>query len=323
MKKAQFAIYGALISLFVWACSCSKGSSRTSAAPTASTVEAPAFSADSAYGYVARQVAFGPRVPGSAAHEECARWLADQLRKNGADSVVLQKTDLDGFGPMTNIMGRFNTAKSDRLLLLAHWDSRPNADEETDPEKQRLPIDGANDGASGVGVLLELARLMGIQAPEIGIDILLVDAEDSGNEGDEDSWARGTQYFAENMPYGVSEPMPRYAVLLDMVGGKNARFPREMFSNSNARPVVDKIWRLAKEHNLAARFPDRTGGAVNDDHLPLLRAGIPAVDIIETNNPQTGSFNPTWHTLNDNIDNIDKETLGDVGRLMSLLIYSE
>ncbi len=311
------------MSLFVWACSCSKSASQTSTSPSAATVETPAFSADSAFAYVARQVAFGPRIPGSEARKVCADWLADQLRRSGADSVILQQTDLEGFGPMTNILGRFNTSNPDRVLLLAHWDSRPTADEESDPAKRALPIDGANDGASGVGVLLELARLMSLQAPKVGVDILLVDAEDSGNEGDDDSWARGAQYFAENMPYGASEPLPRYAVLLDMVGGQNAKFPREIFSNANARPIVDKIWKLAKEHGLASRFPDRIGGAINDDHLPLLRAGIPAVDIIETNNPQTGSFNPTWHTLNDNIDNIDKETLGDVGRLMTLLIYSE
>lgn len=323
MKKAQFVIYSTSLWLLASACACSKGSVKSSESPKPTALEIPAFSADSAWNNVARQVDFGPRIARSAAHDNCAKWLADELRRHKADTVIIQQTELDGFGPATNIMGRFSSEKPERILLLAHWDSRPTADEDPEPANRLRPIDGANDGASGVGVLLELARLIGQTAPEIGVDILFVDAEDAGNEGDEDSWARGTQYFAENMPYGVSEPMPRYAVLLDMVGGRGAKFPREVFSDMNARPIVDKIWNLAKENGMASTFPDRVGGAVNDDHLPLLRAGIPAVDIIETNNPATGSFNPTWHTLQDNLDNIDRETLGEVGRLMTILIYSE
>ncbi|MDE6145351.1 MAG: M28 family peptidase [Muribaculaceae bacterium] len=323
MKKAQFAFYGIFSLLMVSACACSKGTAKPhSPSPTRSEA-LPAFSADSAFSNVARQVLFGPRVPRSEAHEACGRWLASELKRYGADTVIEQTADLDGFGPITNFLGRFNVENPDRLLLLAHWDTRPTADEDSNPANHALPIDGANDGASGVGVLLEIARLIGEKAPSVGIDILFVDAEDSGNEGDEDSWARGTQYFVQHMAYGVTEPMPRYALLLDMVGGNDAKFPREMFSDVNARPIVDKIWTLAGENGLGKRFPNRVGGAVNDDHLPLLRSGIPAVDIIETSHPATGSFNPTWHTMLDNIENIDKETLGDVGRLVTLLIYSE
>lgn len=326
MKKAQIAIYSVFSLLMASACACSKGTAKPAAVtPAARTVKSdvPVFSDDSAFSNVARQVAFGPRIPESDAHARCARWLADELKRYGADTIVEQNATLPDFGRMINIMGRFNPQNQNRILLLAHWDSRPTADEEPNPSKHSLPIDGANDGASGVGVLLEIARIIGTKSPNIGVDILFVDAEDSGNEGDEDSWARGTQYFVKNMTYGVTEPMPRYAVLLDMVGGNDAKFPREMFSDVNARPIVDKIWSLASDNGLGKRFPNRIGGAVNDDHLPLMRAGIPAVDIIETANPSTGSFNPTWHTLQDNIDNIDKETLGDVGRLMTLLIYSE
>lgn len=302
----------------------SSGEAEAAPGPVPASVSLPEFSADSAYANVARQVAFGPRVPESAAHERCASWLAAELRRHGADTVMLQQTQLPAFGPMTNIMGRFNPGARERVLLLAHWDSRPWADNDPDPKNHAKPIDGANDGASGVGVLLELARLLGRQPARIGVDILLVDAEDSGNENDDDSWARGTQYWAMNMPYyAPGETMPVYAVLLDMVGGRNAVFPREMISEANVKVLNDRIWSLAEELGLGWRFPQRVGGAVNDDHVPLLRAGIPAIDIVETDHPKTGSFNPTWHTLNDNLDNIDRATLGDVGRLMTALIYKE
>lgn len=283
--------------------------------------ERAAFSADSALNYVARQVAFGPRIPGSAGKDACERWLASELRRHGADTVEIQRADLPGYGAMANILGRFNAAATRRILLLAHWDTRPWADNDPDPANHRTPIDGANDGASGVGVLLEIARRLGQKAPEVGVDILLVDAEDSGEEGNDDSWARGAQYWAENID--PNSPRPDYAVLLDMVGGRDAVFPRELFSEVNAAPLNRRVWALARALGMAARFPDRTGGAVSDDHLPLLRAGIPAIDIIETDNPQTGSFNPTWHTLDDNLDNIDPQTLGDVGTLVATLIYSE
>lgn len=289
----------------------------------ASEVTAAAFSADSALANVARQVAFGPRTGGSEAHSRCASWLTEELRRHGADTVALQRTDLDDFGEMINIRATFNPAARRRILLLSHWDSRPWADEDPDPANHTKPIDGANDGASGVGILLEVARQLGLKQPEIGVDILFVDAEDSGNSDDDTSWARGAQYFAENHPYGVAEPMPAYAILLDMVGGKGAVFPRELFSEANARAVNSRVWDLAKKIGLGQRFIDATGGAINDDHVPLLRAGIPAIDIVESANPQTGSFNPTWHTMADNIDNIDPQTLGDVGKLITTLIYFE
>ncbi|MCX4331146.1 MAG: M28 family peptidase [Muribaculaceae bacterium] len=301
---------------------CSKPARQAETATSHSDGE-PQFSADSAFTYLARQVAFGPRVANSAAHEACASWIASELARHGADTVIVQRADIEGFGPAANIMGRFNAGAARRVLLLAHWDSRPWADEDPDPANHARPIDGANDGASGVAVLLEMARLMGRELPTVGVDLLFVDAEDAGSAGDDDSWALGTQYWVEHMPYGVSEPMPDYAVLLDMVGGTGATFPRELFSDVNCRPLTARIWSLARKIGLAERFPDVTGGAVNDDHIPLIRAGIPAVDIIETNNPQTGSFNPTWHTMADNIENIDPAALGDAGKLVTTLIYSE
>lgn len=323
MEMKKMTKWGLPTLLFTIICSCgSKGADRI-VSHVETDVEVPAFSGDSAYAYVAKQTAFGPRTPRSVAHSRCGKWLADELRRHGADSVTEQKFELDDFGPALNIMGRYNMSARSRILLLAHWDSRPTADAEEDYSKRSLPIDGANDGASGVGVLLEVARLMGEKRPTVGVDILFVDAEDSGNEGDDDSWARGAQYFVQNMAYGKTEPYPRYAILLDMVGGRDAVFPREFFSANNAHNVCDHVWQTAKELNLGKRFVNRTGGAVNDDHIPLLRAGIPSIDIIETDHPSTGSFNPTWHTLDDNLENIDKQTLEDVGTLITNVIYRE
>ncbi|MCM1310942.1 MAG: M28 family peptidase [Bacteroides sp.] len=315
--NAKLLIVG--LALGVASCGCSKSATTSEQHAEAQIVEVPEFSADSAYANVAAQVAFGPRVGRSSAHELCAAWLTQELRRQGCDTLILQHTDLADFGPITNILGRFNLENKQRILLLAHWDSRPTADQDPDPANQSKAIDGANDGASGTGVLLEIARLIGSQIPEIGVDILFVDAEDAGTGSDDDSWARGTQYFAQNLP----DRLPEYAILLDMVGGKGAKFPREMISEVNCKALNAKVWNAAKRLGLADRFPDRVGGAVNDDHVPLLRAGIPAIDIIETDHPQTGSFNPTWHTLNDNLDNIDRETLGDVGRLLTHIIYNE
>lgn len=301
--------------------SCSSGAAK--AVEAAPTPEAAAFSADSAYAYVARQVEFGPRVPGTDAHRQCREWLVAELQRHGADTVTVQQGTVPDIGTIYNIMARFNASAHKRVLLLAHYDTRPWADEEADPALHSTPIDGANDGASGVGVLLELARQFGINSPEVGVDLLMVDGEDSGSSGNDDSWARGAAYWAENLPYKFTEPLPAYGILLDMVGGEDAVFPREMFSNHLAPAVVNKVWGTASRLKLDRRFVNRIDGAINDDHLHVNGAGIPCIDIIECANPATGSFPPTWHTLSDNLDHISAATLGDVGTVVSTLIYSE
>ncbi|MDE7141410.1 MAG: M28 family peptidase, partial [Muribaculaceae bacterium] len=225
-----------------------------------------------------------------------------------------------------NVMGRFNPQARKRVLLLAHYASRTWADQAPDPANHTKAIDGANDGASGAAVLLELARLLGQQRPDsLGVDLLFVDAEDSGNSDSYDSdltWCLGTQAWVRQMPYTRAE-MPRYAILLDMVGGRGARFHREYFSDRFARPVVDKIWAAAARAGHADRFPNAPGGSVVDDHIHINRAGIPCVDIIETQNPETGSFNPTWHTMADNLSNIDRETLRIVAQVVADVLYNE
>lgn len=307
------------------------GSEARAAEAAAETPQAvvPDFSGDSAMAFVRAQTDMGPRVPGSAAHARCRAWLVERLAAAGADTVFVQRgTIANGCGKdvgINNVMGRFGLDKGTRLLLLAHYDTRPWADEDPDPANRNTPIDGANDGASGVGVLLQLAQMIGRQAPGVGVDILFVDAEDSGitDESDpntDNTWCLGSQYFVANLPY--SGQLPRGAVLLDMVGGRDAVFHREFFSDSQARALTDRVWKAAAEAGQGARFTDNVAGAINDDHVHLLYAGIPAVDIIEIGHPQTGGFNPTWHTLQDNIDNIDPATLQAVGNVVARFVYT-
>ena len=280
------------------------------------------FDADSAYSYVERQVAFGPRVPNTGAHRRCGEWLASELRRRGAD-VTEQRSDLTAFDgtvlKAVNILGRFNTESPDRLLLLAHWDCRPWADQDPNPDNRKKPVDGANDGASGVGVLLEIARQLSEKAPGKGVDILFVDAEDWGTEGSEDSWALGARYFMEHPP--VEGYLPDEAILLDMVGGKGAVFCREYFSEQAAPRLAQSLWGIAASRGYGDLFLNKLGGAVTDDHVQLIEKGVPAVDIIEYHPEQESGFNPHWHTVSDNMENIDRATLKAVGEtVMQYLI---
>ena len=338
MTHKALSIAVAATALLMSACGSKSGSTSEAASSdgeNAETVSVPAFSADSAYAYVARQTQAGPRVPGSAAHAATADWLEAQLRAFGADTVIVQRATMaDAEGkqlPVRNILAKYNPDATNRLLLLAHYDSRPWADEDPDPANHSKPIDGANDGASGVGVLLEVARQLGLQNPGTGVDILFTDTEDSGLSAPEGadaatqerydrSWCLGTQHFVRNLPYDAAH-VPTAAVLLDMVGGKDAVFPQEYFSAQAAPALLQRVADAAAEAGHSGRFPATLGGAVNDDHVPLIQAGIPAVDIIEIGHPQTGSFNPTWHTLQDNLQNIDPATLGAVGETVLTLIY--
>lgn len=286
------------------------------------------FNADSAYRNVKAQVDFGPRVPGMDSHAKCARYLVNELKRYGADSIIEQKTTVTAFNgdklPINNIMGQFNKDAVKRVLLLAHWDTRPWADAEADASKHSTPIDGANDGGSGVGVLLEIARCLGIENPTIGVDILFVDAEDYGQSqgDDENTWCLGTQYWIKNMPYAPGR-IPEYGILLDMVGGKDAKFHREYASQYLAGHIVDKVWTMAVASGYGNVFVNEVGGSVMDDHVYVNQANIPCVDIIENKNPSTSSFNPTWHTLNDNMSNIDRQSLKAVGQTVLNLIYQE
>lgn len=321
-----------LVAVAMGACGNAQNSATSDAATDADAARTMEFDADSAYAYVAAQTAFGPRVPNTDAHARCGAWLVGKLKEFGAENVTVDSCDITAYDGTRlnarNISAQINPSAGKRILLLSHWDSRPWADQEKDTSLRRKPIDGANDGASGVGVILELVRGFSANHPKVGIDVLFVDAEDYGRHSDEpspssdqDSWALGSKYWAENPTVDLSKV--RYAVLLDMVGGKNAVFPREYFSEYMAKPINDKVWQAAEKAGYAERFADRVGTPVVDDHLSLAAAGVPTIDIIETDHPSTGSFNPTWHTLADNIDNIDRETLKAVGQTLGYLIINE
>ncbi len=307
------------IALTILGACCLAGCAKTTSTGSDSTPvqEAPAqmsapFDADSAYSFIARQVEFGPRVPGTAAHTACGDWLEQKLRETGCE-VIVQRVTLHAFDgtplPARNIFARFNPQAADRTLLLAHWDTRPWADNDPDSANHSKPVPGANDGASGVGVLLEVARQLNLAGSDKGIDILFTDAEDYGSDGDEDSWALGTRYFAENPP--VAGYAPKQAVLLDMVGGAGSIFTREYFSNQYAPALLDDLWASARATGNEQLFSNTPGGAITDDHLELLKVGIPTVDIIGFS--PDGGFLPTWHTLRDDMTNISRETLQAVG----------
>ncbi len=297
--------------------SANAGSQSDSADAEGAPATAAAFSGDSAYQYVAKQVEFGPRVPNTPAHKLAGDWLVGELRRHGAQEVIEQPLSLRAFDgtqlQARNILGRYNPEASERILLLAHWDCRPWADEDEDEGKRQQPVDGANDGASGVGVLLEIARQLGEQAPSKGVDILFVDAEDWGSEGDEDSWALGAQAFAANPP--VKGYSAKEAILLDMVGGENATFRREYFSEKAASNLNSSLWAIASRLGYSSTFPNQPGSAITDDHVRMIEMGIPAVDIIEYN-PANGGFNPRWHTSRDTMEGISPATLQAVGEVV-------
>lgn len=294
--------------------------------------EVPHFDADSAYSFVKSQVDFGPRVPNTAAHKECAEWLADKLRSFGAETIVqnIEVTAFDGTVIKGyNIIGQYRPESRRRVIICSHWDSRPWADNDPDPANHRKPVDAANDGASGVGVILEIARQMQQSLPEIGVDCILFDAEDWGPGSDwtgkerAEMWGLGTQYWARR--FHVEGYNARFAVLLDMVGGQSPTFCREAYSVHYASNIVDKLWQAAANTGNGRFFSDKVSGYVTDDHLFINNiAKIPAVDVIPYYpDCAQSTFGPTWHTVSDDMDHIDKATLKAVGETMMYVIYNE
>ena len=292
------------------------------------------FSADSAYAFCAAQCQYGPRTMNSEAHEKCGQWIAEKFRQYGCD-VELQKADLKGYDgtilKSTNIIAKSpkQIANGPRILICAHWDSRPWADNDPDSANWRKPVMAANDGASGVAVMLEVARLLQENdSASMAVDFICFDAEDWGipqweNDGDADSWALGAQYWAEHCPKAIANSY-QYGILLDMVGGQSARFYREYFSMKYARNIVEKVWQAAQAAGYGSYFPVEEGGGVTDDHIPVNeKAGIPCIDIINHYpDCEQSSFGPTWHTISDDMQHIDKNTLQAVGQTLIQLIFS-
>ncbi len=288
------------------------------------------FDAASAYGFVKAQVDLGPRVPGTPAHAACAEWFVKTLKQWTPD-VLVQEFKARAFDgrPLEgkNIVASFNPGAKDRILLCAHWDSRPFADHDPDPANHFRPVMGANDGASGAGVLLEVARCLSLQPPAVGVDILLLDLEDFGEHANwsgrrsEDSWGLGSQHWART-PHRPGYKA-RFGILLDMVGAADAVFPMEGTSMSFAPAVVRKVWGVARELGLGRWFIDRESDPLIDDHLYINRyAGIPTVDIIDYD-ADRGGFPRSWHTAGDTLDKIDRRTLDAVGRVVLAVVQGE
>ncbi len=283
----------------------------------------PVFNGDSAYAYVAKQVNFGPRVTGSKAHKDAQKWFIETFKSYGAKVKSQDFKAAFHFGKTENaknIIASFNEGKSKKVIIAAHYDSRYEAEKDKDPKKKHMPIDGADDGASGVGVILELARIISQNPLDISVDFILFDAEDNGNsEGGDDTWCLGSQYWAKQ---AVRERYRAdFGILLDMVGAKNAVFPKEMISTRFAQPLQDAIWNVARDMGYGDLFADIPRGQVNDDHLYVNRdAGIPMVDIINIPNPDH-RFGDYHHTHKDNMDNIDKNTLRRAGQVVLAVLY--
>ena len=296
-------------------------------------ISRPSFSSDSAYAYIERQMAFGPRVPNSNAHMQCAVWLIEQLKAFGAE-VELQK----GFMPdykgdnqqIYNIIGHFTPVQRDsashasaRILLGAHYDTRPWCDEEDDYSDRFYNVPGANDGASGVGVLLEVARQLGQKdSLKTPVDIIFFDCEDMGTPRvytgaeREDTWCLGSQLWATNYAKN-SAAVYAYGIILDMVGAPDAVFPLEMYSTQYASNYQHQIWRAAEQLGYGAMFSKQQSYPITDDHYYInYIAGIPCVDVIHYDIRNATGFPHWWHTRNDNMDNISKSTLQAVGEVV-------
>lgn len=297
------------------------------------SVDVPEFNADSAYFFVDKQVKFGPRIPNSEAHQDAGVYLINQLKIYGAE-VVEQKFVATSFDNqklnLTNIIASFHPAASKRILLAAHWDTRPFADK--DPHTKNAPFDGANDGASGVGVLLEIARVLSQQdSLSVGVDIILFDGEDWGEldgsndislpEGLDSWWCLGSQHWAKNKHkknYSAS-----YGILVDMVGARRSQFFREGISMEYAPKIVDKVWTIGHSLGYSDYFVKQNVLAITDDHLFVNQlAKIPMIDIVPYRSG-TGFFGEYHHTQGDNMSLISKETLKAVGSTLLHVIYYE
>ena len=329
MKKLIY-----IISLLLLLSACGGNSKKqipTRKTPPKQQVVIPDFNSDSAYLFVEKQVAFGPRVPNTGSHTNCAQFLYNKL-KLYADTAMIQTFKTRAYNNDVlngkNIIGAFNPENGNRILLCAHWDTRPYADYDENPDNHQKPIDGANDGGSGVGVLLEIARQMSLSKPGIGVDIIFFDVEDYGPPQElqihgSNFWGLGSQYWSRN----THDPdyVARYGILLDMVGATNATFLMEGHSMLYAAGILKKVWTIGNRLGYSDYFLFDSAGYIDDDHKYVNEiAKIPTIDIIHLDTESSGSsFFKHWHTLGDTMDKIDKETLKAVGQTLLTVIFEE
>ncbi|WP_020532076.1 M28 family peptidase [Flexithrix dorotheae] len=293
---------------------------------TIQLVKAPVFNENSAYKFIESQIQLGPRVLGTNGHMACSHLITDSLKSYGLE-VSIQNFEAEVFTgekfQAKNIIGVYNPQAKKRLLLSAHWDTRPFADQDT--ENKETPIVGANDGASGVAVLLELAKTihMAEDKPEIGIDFIFFDAEDFGSPETGEGYCLGSHYWSKNKHKANYQAY--FGVLLDMVGDGESHFIKEPISEKYAGKVLDKIWAIAAQLGYEDVFLKKSSGyEIFDDHYYLNTvAQIPTVDIIGFNPVNDNYFPKTWHTHHDDLDHIDKSRLKAVGQTMIQVIYQE
>jgi glutaminyl-peptide cyclotransferase len=339
-----FPILMLLVSIAVFACTnCGSDTPKnekprvSTPAPKVVQVPVPTLDADSTYLYIKKQVDFGPRVPGTPAHQKCAVWLVSEFKRHGMN-VIEQKFEAKAyFGnlPAVNIIAQYKPELTNRVLICAHWDSRHVADSEDETKNKNTPILGADDGGSGIAMLLEIARNLKLAPIDMGVDLICFDAEDLGDDRDvptgdsplmqaqkdnSETWCLGSQYWSKNLhKLGYTA---QFGILLDMVGAKGARFPKEGYSTSNAMTMQDKIYSLASAMNMADLFPNENGGAITDDHVFVMRGTrIPVVDLISMPNPSPHVFGKYHHTHDDNMSIIDKSVLKSVGQLVTAVVW--
>jgi hypothetical protein len=320
-------------SLLLFLTACGPSSKKEEVIEQTKLAPAPAINQDSAFFFVEKQVKFGPRVPNSLAHKKTGDYLSATLKKYGANVIEQSFESFSYDGKklfLRNIIGSYFPEKQKRILLAAHWDTRPFADK--DKEKPNAEFDGANDGASGVGVLLEIARILNKNSPaNVGVDIIFFDGEDYGEKYNESPpalphgqvtwWLLGSQYWAAH------KHQPNYSayygILLDMVGAKGSKFFKEGVSVEYAPSVVDKVWNTAAQLGRSNIFVKQDAGAITDDHVIVNeKANIPMIDIVHYD-PVHGYFGDYHHSRKDNLDLIDKEILGAVAQVLVQVIYNE
>lgn len=285
-------------------------------ATTSLSTAEPVFDGERAFYFLEKQVEFGPRFAGTEGHIACRDYFIETLQPLAEE--VRTQPFLFSFGSPAktatgyNVIARFQPQVADRILLCAHWDTRPWADSDPDPANHQKPVLGGNDGASGVAVLLHIAELIGETPPRVGIDILLFDAEDAGEHQNDRSWAQGSRAFAREYAHQFQ---PRFGILLDMIGDADLDIYQEVYSLRYARPVVERVWTKAEELGYSEFIP-QVGYAVYDDHIPLLEAGIQCINIIDFNYEY-------WHTVEDTPDKCSAASLETVGRVVTSIIYEE
>lgn len=325
MMKRYYSFWILLLVLSFAAC---RNEAPVVTAEPKTPIQIPAVNADSLLANVEKQLSFGYRVPGTEGHLACKNWLVSHLESLGA-KVEVQKFKASFLGQNAvdayNIIASINPDHQERVLLAAHWDSRLIAEKDADDANRAKPIKGANDGASGVAVLLEIARMLQSHPIDMGVDIILFDAEDQGyTEGGDESvvtWCLGSQYWANNKH--DKKYKANFGILLDMVGAKGAVFGREGVSMQFAQTYMDKTWKLAQRMGYGAMFVDKTHGSIQDDHYYVNAiAGIPMLDIIHWDFSRN-SFGHYHHTQDDDLDVIDKQTLKIVGQVVTAVLYKE